>query len=105
MPENPSTAANAGSTNGGQTKAHHSKLILGETEELADNVFKLHTKDQADSYIRTMKAIAQFAGRKYGKNMRNLIKNGKVLTFTEPTPPAGATPTPGELAKYNQEYK
>ena len=36
--------------------------VLGKTPELGEFVYKSHTKDQADMYLRTTDAIADYVG-------------------------------------------
>jgi hypothetical protein len=40
--------------------------VLGKEEKLGDLVYKFHKKDQADMYLRTTEAIADFVGVEYG---------------------------------------
>jgi hypothetical protein len=64
------------------------KLILGKTRELGELVYKTNTKDQADMYLRTTDAIADYVGVEYGRDMRMLVKRSKEMIFTEPKDPA-----------------
>jgi hypothetical protein len=64
--------------------------VLGMMEELEDNVYKIHTNDQADVYIRTTEAIAEHAGVEYGFDLRIFVKYQKEAVFTKPKFP---TPT------------
>jgi Zinc knuckle len=66
------------------------KLILGKTKELGELVYKTNTKDQADMYLRTTEAIADYVGVEYGRDMRMLVKRGKEMTFTEPEDPTSS---------------
>ena len=63
------------------------KLILGKTRELGELVYKTNTKDQADMYLRTTEAIADYVGVEYGRDMRMLVKRSKEMIFAEPEDP------------------
>jgi hypothetical protein len=57
--------------------------VLGKEEKLGELVYKFNTKDQADMYLRTTEAIANFVGVEYGRDIRMLVKhNFKVRHFT-----------------------
>ena len=43
------------------------KPILGKLHELGELIFKFNMKDQADKYIRTRLALADYVGVQYGK--------------------------------------
>ena len=45
--------------------------VLGKEEKLGELVYKFNTKDQADMYLRTTEAIADFVGVEYGNNNNN----------------------------------
>ena len=79
------------------------RQVLGKTEELGCLVYKFNTKDQADKYLRTTEAIADYVGIKYGRNMRMLMKHGTEMTFTEPIPPRTGELMQGLLAKFKME--
>jgi hypothetical protein len=99
MSKTNSTAVSAGKATGNRFSG--GKQVLGQTEELYDNVYKSDTKDQADTYLRTTQAIVDHVGVKYGRNMRMLVKKGTMKSFTEPVPPK--TDSPGTLEKYKAE--
>ena len=81
--------------------------ISGKTPELGDLIYKFNTKDQADMYLRTTTAIADYVGVEYGRDMRMLVKKGKEKVFTEPQPPRKSKDetalAPGTLEKYRTE--
>jgi hypothetical protein len=56
--------------------------VLGKEEKLGELVYKFNTKDQADMYVRTTEAIANFMGVESGRDMRMLVKQGTEKTFT-----------------------
>jgi hypothetical protein len=64
---------------------------------------KFNTKDQADKYLRTTEAIADFVGVEYGRDMRMLVKHGTEKTFTEPRISRSEDATPGLMEKYKTE--
>jgi len=78
--------------------------VLGKEVELGNKIYKFNTKDQADMYLQTTEAIADFVGVEYGRDMRMLAKTSNEKIFTEPLPPRAATDTtvlaPGRLEKY-----
>jgi hypothetical protein len=79
--------------------------ILGKEEKLGELVYKFNTKDQADMYLRTTEAIADFVGVEYGRDMRMLLKHGTEKTFTEPRIPRSDDTTPGLMEKYKTEHR
>jgi Zinc knuckle len=109
--ENPKTTTGKATSSGGAPGAsggkrfYNGRAVLGKIEELGESVYKFNTRDQADSYIRTTEAIADYVGREYGYNMRVLVKNGTEKVFTEPKSPEkrakGPEPTATELSAFN----
>jgi hypothetical protein len=80
------------------------KLILGKTKELGELVYKTNTKDQADMYLRTTEAIADYVGVEYGRDMRMLVKRSNEVIFTEPEDPATRSGGTGvSMEKYKAE--
>ena len=79
--------------------------VLGKEEKLGELVYKFNTKDQADMYLRTTEAIADFVGVEYGRDMRMLVKHGTEKTFTEPRIPRSDDTTPGLMEKYKTELR
>jgi hypothetical protein len=72
---------------------HTGRQVLGKTEELGEYVYKIGSSDQADTFIRTTEAIADYVGVKYGWVMRMLVKNREEKAFTKPTMPTAAKVT------------
>ncbi len=79
------------------------RQVLGKTPKLGEFVYKSHTKDQADMYIRTTDAIADHVGMEYSRDMRMLVKKGTEKTFTKPTPPKSKESSVGELQEYKMD--
>jgi hypothetical protein len=79
--------------------------VLGKEEKLGELVYKFNTKDQADMYVRTTEAIADFVGVEYGRDMRMLVKHGTEKTFTEPRIPRNNDTTPGLMEKYKTDIR
>jgi hypothetical protein len=79
--------------------------VLGNEEKLGELVYKFNAKDQADMYLRTTEAIANFVGVEYGRDMRMLVKHGTEKTFTEPRIPRSEDTTPGLMEKYKTELR
>jgi hypothetical protein len=77
--------------------------VLGQEEKLGELVYKFNTKDQADMYLRTTEAIADFVGVEYGRDMRMLVKHGTEKTFTKPRIPRSDDTTPILMEKYKTE--
>ena len=100
-----SSAASLGNARRGTIghKTTFGQQHLGKLEQLGELVYKSNTKDQADMYLRTTEAIADYVGVEYGRDMRMLVKNGTVRTFTEPKPPEKSEQTDGLLQKYKTE--
>jgi len=92
-------AATSGSAKAGTSKGKlaNGTRVLGKLEELGELIFKFNTKDQADKYLRTKEAIADYVGVEYGRNMRMLVENGTEKTFTRPRAPRNEDATPGLL--------
>ena len=51
--------------------------LKGKEESLGSNVFSYGHVAQAEIYNRTVLEIAEYVGKKYCKDMRTLIKDGK----------------------------
>jgi hypothetical protein len=79
--------------------------VLGKEEKLGELVYKFNTKDQADMYLRTTEAIADFVGVEYGRDTRMLVKHGTEKTFTKPRIPRSDGTTPGLMEKYKTELR
>ena len=79
--------------------------VLGKEEKLGELVYKFNTKDQADMYLCTTEAIADFVGVEYGRDMRMLVKHGTEKTFTKPRIPRSDDTTPGLMEKYKTELR
>jgi hypothetical protein len=60
---------------------HTGRQVLGKTEELGEHVYKIGSSDQADTFVRTTEAIADYVGVTYGWAMRVLVKNRKEKVF------------------------
>ena len=78
-----SSAASLGNARRGTIghKTTFGQQHLGKLEQLGELVYKSNTKDQADMYLRTTEAIADYVGVEYGRDMRMLVKNGTVRTL------------------------
>jgi hypothetical protein len=96
------TNATTGVASSGNTVGFSStgEQVLGKEEKLGELVYKFNTKDQADMYLRTTEAIADFVGVEYGRDMRMLVKHSTEKTFTEPSMPRSKDATPGLMEKY-----
>lgn len=67
------------------------RQVLGKTEELGDLVYKIGHTDQADLFIRTTEAIADYVSVVYGWDMRILVKQRKEAEYTKPKHPSTTT--------------
>lgn len=68
----------------------------GECDDLKGHIYDCSDARQSDIYVKTNKAIAGHVGRtyKYSGDIRSVVDNLTLPTFTEPTdPPADATRT------------
>jgi hypothetical protein len=81
------------SSDGSSGTRHAGRQVLGKTEELGEFVYKIGCNDQADAFIRTTEAIAEYVGVNYGWKMRMLVKNRRETVFTKPTMPTAAKVT------------
>jgi hypothetical protein len=83
-----------GMTSEGSSGTRHTgRQVLGKTEELGEHVYKIGSSDQADTFVRTTEAIADYVGVNYGWAMRVLVKNRKEKVFTKPARPTAAKVT------------
>ena len=96
-----SSGGTAGTARGGYNAS--GKQVLGNIEKLGDKVYKVHTKDQGESYLHTTEHLADYVGVELGRDMRMLVKKGLEKTFTEPEVPTGNKPGVGALEKYKTE--
>ena len=102
---NNSTKSNRGQNSKPRIKEH--------IEELEQNVYIIGSLFQADFYTNTTKAIANYVGKEYGRDMRTLVSHLTENTFTKPmqsTPESGqATASQMEVeewkTKLNRYYK
>jgi Zinc knuckle len=91
--ENPKKTTGKATLSGGAPgnssgkRFHNGKAVLGKVDELGELVYKFNTRDQADSYIRTTEAIADYVGREYGYDMRVLVRTSTEKVFTQPVLP------------------
>ena len=103
----PGTTARSGGAGGASGYNTTGKQVLGKLDKLGSLIYKVNSKDQAEMYIRTTEAIADYVGVEYGRDMRMLVKKGKDKTFTEPGPPKlkkNETELPaGALEKFRTE--
>ena len=68
----------------------------GKCEALKGHVYDCSDARQADQFTKTTKEIAEYVGRTYdrGGDVRLVVENLELVTFTEPSdPPANATKT------------
>ena len=67
------------------------RSVLGKTEALEDNVYRIGHGDQADLFIKTTEAIAAYVGVEFGWDLRILVKQRKEAGFTKPLYPTQTT--------------
>ena len=70
-----------------EEKKEEKTYFKGKEEELGGTIFGYGHKAQAELYNRAIIDIAEFAGKKYSKEMRLVIKNSKEYKPKEPDPP------------------
>lgn len=103
-------AARSGSTGGVPSGGNpNGRLVLGKTEELGEMVYKFG-KDQANMFLRTTEAIADFVGVKYSREMDILVRYSEEKKFTKPSLPKKVKDEypPGAMEEYKilmQEYR
>ena len=69
---------------------------------LKGHVYTAAMGAQADDYTKTTKAIAEYVGRVYGNEMRQLVLNGKESTPTELAYPDGTSATDKDKAIWSK---
>jgi hypothetical protein len=80
--------------------------LQGNIAELGNNVYQYETQDKGDRFTRTTEVIANYVGRKYGKEMRLLVKNQKENEPKEPVMPDKEEATLSfVMKKYETELK
>jgi len=72
--------------------------------ELKGMIYTYGVPGQAVRYTKATKAIAEYAGTKYSKEMWNLVHNKEEATFTEPNTPAD-TATRAEMKRYEMKLR
>ena len=82
--------------------------ICGKEEKLGSNVFSYGHIGQAEMYIKTIQELIEFVGKRYGKDMRHLLKYSKECGPDKPEVPAEAesksAATEYELMVWKSEY-
>ena len=90
----------------GKPKKHIA--IRGKEEKLGSNVFSYGHIGQAEMYIKTMQELVEFVGKRYGKDMRHLLKYLKECGPDKPEVPKEAASksaaTEYELMVWKSEY-
>jgi len=105
MAENKATAGNttrSGGAGGAFIGGANGRLVLGDIPLLGELVYKFNTRDQAEMYLRTTKAIAAYVGVEYGKEMMLLVNQRYETEFTEPDIPTG-NPSKVVMERYKME--
>ena len=72
-------------------------------EELKGNVYTYGTRNQSDRFLMTTRAIAEFAGSKFGKDMFKLVRDREettILLLDEPSDSASKA----EIETYKIKY-
>ena len=81
------TAAALGSGPGGRgTMGHHDGQRSG-IPELGSLQFRMKSKDQADIFIKTRDALAEYVGRELSYEMALLVSTGHKTVYTKPMTP------------------
>lgn len=60
-----------------------------EVDQLKGHIYTYGVPGQAQKYLKTTRAIADYVRVKYGKDMYNLVRNLKETEYQEPDEPAG----------------
>ena len=72
---------------------------------LKDHVYSLSVAGkQADRYTKTTKAIAEYVGRVYSHEMKQLVLNGTESVPVEPDYPEGDTPSDRDKSVWSKRY-
>ena len=73
-------------------------------EELGGNVYSYGPLEQREKYLRTTKAIGEYAGTEISEEMWALVNKREETTFEEPDEP-GRNATRAELKKYEMKLR
>ena len=81
-----------GAVSGTNSKKYHGygsreRQVLGDTEELRDNIFVFGRRDQTEMYLKTVDALADYAQSKFDMNIKILVRDGVEMTLEEPEAP------------------
>jgi hypothetical protein len=80
--------------------------LQGNIAELSNSVYQYGTQGQGDRFTRMTKAIADYVGREYSKEMRLLVKNQKENEPKEPVmPDKEEAKSPFVMKKYETKLK
>ena len=72
-------------------------------EELRGNVYTYGTRNQSDRFLKTTRAIAEFAGSKFGKDMFKLVRDREETTISLPEEPADSA-SKAKIETYKIKY-
>ena len=72
------------------TKRQYKKrAMIGDIEELGNNVYVYGMSSQGDKYSKTTEVIGDYVGVKFNKAMRTMVRSGKELKPKKPKKPEG----------------
>ena len=95
---------NNSSPKGGSNKTNNKFQGRVGLEDLKGNAYSCGVPGQAERHIRTTKAVAEYVALTYGEEMWSLVHERQDFVSEEPEDP-GAEATPGQLKKYEIDYK
>jgi hypothetical protein len=75
------------------------RKVLGKTEQLREQVYKIGTANQAEIFIKTTEAIADYMGAELSYKLMILVKHRKEANYTRPNPPEQAAAVKKTSAK------
>lgn len=74
--------------------------LAGKIAEFGDRVFLADDKRAVEKYLTTTEYLAEYVGRTYGRELKNLVKYHREPTFTMPIEPNAR-----ELGAIMERYK
>ncbi len=92
------------SRSAGTKKGNDSGAVEIGIPELKGKIFSYGVLGQAEKFLKNKKALAEYVGRTYSKELWSLVEDGTEPTFNEPTAPAD-TATKAEFEKYKMQLK
>jgi Zinc knuckle len=88
----------------GKTKSYDGQRTTSGSDELKGHVYILGVPGQVEKYLKTTEAIAEYAGKTYGREMWMLVQEREETKFNEPVDP-GDKASRAQVEKYKMLIK